>query len=175
MGTAQHQSGRYNMEQEGIVPRAMALLFDNLNSNSNSNQTPDVVRSITPTPSRSSSTTDTNITQPKNRLRPPSRRSHVPSPSTTISSHTTSAKQQQQKYTIKVSFVEIYNEELNDLLNAAPHNERPAVNIREDAKGHIYWTCVKELPVYSTDDVLLYVVSFISFHLSVCLFIFLCP
>ncbi|KAI7859176.1 P-loop containing nucleoside triphosphate hydrolase protein, partial [Circinella umbellata] len=154
MGTAQHQSGRYNMEQEGIVPRAMALLFDNLNSNSNSNQTPDVVRSITPTPSRSSSTTDTNITQPKNRLRPPSRRSHVPSPSTTISSHTTSAKQQQQKYTIKVSFVEIYNEELNDLLNGAPPNERPAVNIREDAKGHIYWTGVKELPVYSTDDVL---------------------
>ncbi|KAG2227161.1 hypothetical protein INT45_003891, partial [Circinella minor] len=154
MGTAQHQSGRYNMEQEGIVPRAMALLFDNLNSNSN--QTPDVVRSITPTPSRSSSTTDTNITQPKNRLRPPSRRSHVPSPSTTISSHTTSAKQQQQqqKYTIKVSFVEIYNEELNDLLNGAPSNERPAVNIREDAKGHIYWTGVKELPVYSTDDVL---------------------
>lgn len=55
---------------------------------------------------------------------------------------------------IKVSFVEIYNEELVDLLNPAPPSERPPVTIREDTKGHIYWTGVKEVTVQSTEDVL---------------------
>ncbi|KAI9492902.1 P-loop containing nucleoside triphosphate hydrolase protein, partial [Zychaea mexicana] len=149
MGTAQHQSGRYNMELEGIVPRAMSLLFDILQSGNSNNNSSDAVRSITPAPSVSSSTTDT-ASQPKNRLRPPSRKSHVPSTTTSLS-HATS---RQQKYTVKVSFVEIYNEELNDLLNGASPTERPPVTIREDAKGHIYWTGVKELTVHSTDDVL---------------------
>ncbi|KAL0092018.1 kif21a protein, partial [Phycomyces blakesleeanus] len=100
MGTAQH-SGRYNAEEEGIVPRAMAQLFDILHQ------------------------TDSAI------IRPP-------------------------KYTVKVSFVEIYNEELIDLLNSAPPGETPPVTIREDSKGHIYWTGVKEVVVHSTDDVLFY-------------------
>jgi hypothetical protein len=54
-----------------------------------------------------------------------------------------------------VSFVEIYNEELIDLLNSNPPNEKPPVTIREDTKGHIYWTGVKEMAVNTTDDVLL--------------------
>ncbi|OAD80972.1 hypothetical protein PHYBLDRAFT_90417, partial [Phycomyces blakesleeanus NRRL 1555(-)] len=94
MGTAQH-SGRYNAEEEGIVPRAMAQLFDILHQ------------------------TDSAIIRP-------------------------------------VSFVEIYNEELIDLLNSAPPGETPPVTIREDSKGHIYWTGVKEVVVHSTDDVLFY-------------------
>ncbi|EIE84868.1 hypothetical protein RO3G_09578 [Rhizopus delemar RA 99-880] len=44
------------------------------------------------------------------------------------------------RYSVKVSFVEIYNEELIDLLNSAPPHEKPPVTIREDTKGHIYWT-----------------------------------
>lgn len=54
-----------------------------------------------------------------------------------------------------MSFVEIYNEELIDLLNFAPPNERPPVTIREDTKGQIYWTGVKEMNVTNTDDVLM--------------------
>ncbi|KAI9280675.1 kinesin motor domain-containing protein, partial [Sporodiniella umbellata] len=57
---------------------------------------------------------------------------------------------------VKVSFVEIYNEELIDLLNSAPPHEKPPVTIREDTKGHIYWTGVSEVSVKSTEDVLYY-------------------
>ncbi|ORY94715.1 hypothetical protein BCR43DRAFT_564976 [Syncephalastrum racemosum] len=147
MGTAQHQSGRYNTQDEGIVPRAMALLFDTLQHQDHSNSSNHINRPVTPSPSISSST-DTSTT--KNRLRPPSRISKVPH--TTSNSNNNSTNR--QRYTVKVSFVEIYNEELNDLLNDAPPGERPPITIREDAKGHIYWTGVKELPVHSTDDVL---------------------
>ncbi|CAO3600850.1 unnamed protein product [Absidia cylindrospora] len=58
------------------------------------------------------------------------------------------------RHTVHVSFVEIYNEELIDLLNPAPPNERPPATIREDTKGHIHWTGVKEVAVNSTEDVL---------------------
>ncbi|KAG1472165.1 hypothetical protein G6F56_001702 [Rhizopus delemar] len=60
------------------------------------------------------------------------------------------------RYSVKVSFVEIYNEELIDLLNSAPPHEKPPVTIREDTKGHIYWTGVSEVSVKSTEDVLYY-------------------
>ncbi|KAI7854727.1 P-loop containing nucleoside triphosphate hydrolase protein, partial [Circinella umbellata] len=60
------------------------------------------------------------------------------------------------RHTVKVSFVEIYNEELVDLLNPSPSSERPPVTIREDTKGQIYWTGVKEVGVESTEDVLRY-------------------
>ncbi|KAF7722635.1 hypothetical protein EC973_002907 [Apophysomyces ossiformis] len=137
MGTAQH-SGRSRMEDEGIVPRAMALLFSLLQQNDN--------RPISPTSSISSSTS-----MSRGRLRPPSRMSSSPR-----SNNTNCNGQPQHKFSIKVSFVEIYNEELNDLLNASSPSERPPVTIREDTKGHIYWTGVKEMSVHSTDDVLFY-------------------
>lgn len=58
------------------------------------------------------------------------------------------------RYTVHVSFIEIYNEELIDLLNPAPPHERAPVTIREDTKGHIIWTGLKEVPVSNTEDVL---------------------
>lgn len=159
MGTAQHQSGRYNLEEEGIVPRAMALLFDTLTGNNNtSSASPSSPlsgggggeRPITPAPSVSSSTDNTTGT----RLRPPSRISmhhHPPTPSPNSNNNNNNTR----KFSVKVSFIEIYNEELNDLLNGTPVSERPPITIREDAKGHIYWTGVKEVPVHSMEDVLL--------------------
>ncbi|OAD01447.1 hypothetical protein MUCCIDRAFT_145725, partial [Mucor lusitanicus CBS 277.49] len=75
-----------------------------------------------------------------------------------ISSLSTSSTQplseKSTKYTVHVSFIEIYNEELIDLLNPAPPHERAPVTIREDTKGHIIWTGLKEVPVGSTEDVL---------------------
>jgi hypothetical protein len=58
------------------------------------------------------------------------------------------------RYTVYVSCVEIYNEELIDLLNPAPPGERPAITIREDSKGHIIWNGLKELQVGRTEDIL---------------------
>ncbi|KAF9547524.1 hypothetical protein EC957_008361 [Mortierella hygrophila] len=56
------------------------------------------------------------------------------------------------KTTFRVSFVEIYNEDLIDLL--VKGDFRPPVSIREDAKGHIYWTGVQEIVVSSVEEVI---------------------
>ncbi|KAG0272530.1 hypothetical protein BGZ95_011709, partial [Linnemannia exigua] len=56
------------------------------------------------------------------------------------------------KTTFRVSFVEIYNEELIDLL--VKGDFRPPVSIREDAKGNIYWTGVQEIVVSSVEEVI---------------------
>lgn len=143
MGTAAHGSV-INPANEGIVPRSMALLFDLLhNVDSATNNRP-----ISPTSSVSSSTTTS--TKSASRLRPKSRianrSSHVP--------HVNNNNPHKSKYTIKVSFIEIYNEDLHDLLNSAPPEESPPITIREDTKGRIYWTGVKEVLVHSTEDVL---------------------
>lgn len=126
MGTAQH-TGLPDPEQIGIVPRAMSLLFDLLQQQQ---QQHDLATSA------SSSVSNGN----QRTLRPVSQIHHQ--------------QKSTYRYSVKVSFVEIYNEELIDLLNSAPPTEKPPVNIREDTKGHIYWTGVKELSVHSTDDVL---------------------
>lgn len=122
MGTAQH-TGIPDPEQEGVVPRAMALLFELLLQQQQQHNMP--LGSESPRIQRS--------------LRPVSQ--IQPQKST-------------YRYSVKVSFVEIYNEELVDLLNSAHPSEKPPVTIREDTKGHIYWTGVKEMVVNNTDDVL---------------------
>ncbi|KAG2229347.1 hypothetical protein INT48_004098, partial [Thamnidium elegans] len=138
MGTA--ADGKHNTSDEGIVPRSMALLFDLLNNND--------TRPISPTSSLSSSTSASN--KSNSRLRPKSkighRTSHIPQVPPI----------NKAKFTVKVSFIEIYNEDLHDLLNSAPPEELPPITIREDTKGRIYWTGVKEVLVHSTDDVLYY-------------------
>jgi hypothetical protein len=150
MGTAQTGGGHSYPEQEGIVPRSMALLFDILHQTDQ--------RPLSPTSSVSSTTSASN----KSRLRPLSRisnspstqrRSHIPGVPSNNSSN--SNNNNKARFTVKVSFIEIYNEELKDLLNSVPEHERPPVTIREDTKGTIYWTGVREVTVHSTDDVLL--------------------
>lgn len=56
------------------------------------------------------------------------------------------------KTTFRVSFVEIYNEDLIDLL--VKSDFRPPVSIREDAKGNIFWTGVQEIVVASVEEVI---------------------
>lgn len=57
-----------------------------------------------------------------------------------------------------VSFLEIYNEEIIDLLNphfaGADKSARPVLAIREDAGGEIYIAGIREEPVRKQDDVL---------------------
>ncbi|KAG0334155.1 hypothetical protein BG000_008585 [Podila horticola] len=56
------------------------------------------------------------------------------------------------KTTFRVSFVEIYNEDLIDLL--VKGDFRPPVTIREDTKGNIFWTGVQEIVVSSVEEVI---------------------
>ncbi|KAJ2856524.1 hypothetical protein J3B02_001550, partial [Coemansia erecta] len=55
----------------------------------------------------------------------------------------------------RVSFIEVYNEELIDLVAVTQYRGvRPPIFIREDSKGNIQWTGVKEVPVGDTRSAL---------------------
>ncbi|KAI8881937.1 kinesin-domain-containing protein [Backusella circina FSU 941] len=52
-------------------------------------------------------------------------------------------------YQIYVSYLELYNEEINDLLLNASHP-----TVREDIHGNIYWSGLKEERIFSTQELL---------------------
>ncbi|KAI9667411.1 MAG: hypothetical protein M1821_000226 [Bathelium mastoideum] len=114
-------------EIQGIVPRAAAALFEK----------------ITGSRSRLSSSG----------IRTPSRLSSHGIP--TLQSL---SKQQpsDKNWQMKATYVEIYNEQLRDLLlpDSVPQTERPAVSIREDTKGRIILTGLRQVAVNSIDDLL---------------------
>ncbi|GAA6061674.1 hypothetical protein JCM10212_000857 [Sporobolomyces blumeae] len=56
-------------------------------------------------------------------------------------------------FTAKVSYVEIYNEDLIDLL-AGDLDVRPTVQIREDKQGNIIWSGLREVKVSSAIEVM---------------------
>ncbi|GAA5911113.1 uncharacterized protein JCM6883_004273 [Sporobolomyces salmoneus] len=56
-------------------------------------------------------------------------------------------------FTAKVSYVEIYNEDLIDLL-AGDVDVRPTVQIREDKQGNIIWSGLREVKVSSAAEVM---------------------
>ncbi|GAA6029356.1 hypothetical protein JCM8097_003635 [Rhodosporidiobolus ruineniae] len=56
-------------------------------------------------------------------------------------------------FTAKVSYVEIYNEDLIDLL-AGDADVRPTVQIREGKSGHIVWQGLREVKVTSAQEVM---------------------
>ena len=64
------------------------------------------------------------------------------------------------QYEVLVSFLELYNEDLIDLLNpqSREHNKKgkSELMIREDADGQLYWIGVKEISVSSPDELLGY-------------------
>lgn len=140
-----------NTEQEGIIPRAMSALFQKLY---NTQKTTIPKRSFT---SANAFTATSNLRAPAKsfstnvKLRPVSMMIPI---SRRASNASISTNDKSTRYTILVSFIEIYNEELVDLLNPAPASERAPVSIREDTKGNIIWTGLKEVPVSSTEDVL---------------------
>ncbi|KAF2120691.1 kinesin [Lophiotrema nucula] len=61
-----------------------------------------------------------------------------------------------KNWQMKATYVEIYNEQLRDLLlpDSTPAHERPAVTIRENQKGRILLTGLNEVPINSVDDLL---------------------
>ncbi|KAJ3090442.1 Kinesin-like protein kif21b [Quaeritorhiza haematococci] len=77
----------------------------------------------------------------------------------------TSKSMEDSHYHLSVTFLEIYNEDLIDLLNQPSQKDKKnnpnwynqlanAVTIREDVDGRIYWTGAKEVSVTSVNDVL---------------------
>ncbi|KAL1311824.1 hypothetical protein AAFC00_001900 [Neodothiora populina] len=110
----------------GVIPRAAQLLFEKLQG---------------PSP-------------PKSGLRSPQRYS-----SHGIPAFSPMHKQQpslEKDWQLKATYVEIYNEQLRDLLvpETVPQGERPQVSIREDTKGRILLTGLTSIPVNSVDDLL---------------------
>ena len=63
------------------------------------------------------------------------------------------------KYEIRGSFIELYNEDLNDLLADDASGVRREVQIREDKDGHIIWGGLREITVKSASEVMGYVRS----------------
>ncbi|KAJ3306149.1 Kinesin-like protein kif21b [Kappamyces sp. JEL0829] len=84
----------------------------------------------------------------------------VPRAITTIFTRMAAHKQENESYdaSVTVSFMELYNEELVDLLNPRPKSASASVNtgptIREDGMGKIVWVNLSEEKVNSTSELL---------------------
>ena len=65
-------------------------------------------------------------------------------------------KPAEKNWTLKATYVEIYNEQLRDLLvpEHVPMAERGQVSIREDTKGHILLTGLHDVEINSVEDLL---------------------
>ncbi len=62
------------------------------------------------------------------------------------------------QWSLKASFIELYNEDLIDLLAVGDVNSmKQDVQIREDKDGTIIWGGLREIPVRSAQDVMAYV------------------
>lgn len=68
-------------------------------------------------------------------------------------------------YSVKGSFIEVYNEDLIDLLSSDDlTGAKREVQIREDKDGHIIWGGLREVNVKNANDVMRQVV-YLIFHL----------
>ncbi|KAL1599752.1 hypothetical protein SLS60_007556 [Paraconiothyrium brasiliense] len=111
-------------EVKGIIPRAAAVLFEQLEG---------------PNPARGSG------------IRAPSRLSGL---GTAQSMHSKSSAN--KNWQLKATYVEIYNEQLRDLLipEETPAHERQQVVIREDTKGRILLTGLTQVSINTVEDLL---------------------
>ncbi|CAG8725561.1 14300_t:CDS:2, partial [Acaulospora morrowiae] len=87
---------------------------------------------------------------------PPESKGMIPRTMSTLFEKIESEQCKKSKFTVKVSFIEIHNEDLIDLLGEGEEDERPPVTIREDSKGNIYWTGLQEVKVNNVDEVIRY-------------------
>ena len=127
MGTSGPEE-QYDSTTKGVVPRAAAALFERLTGTANAAGT----RSGLKTPQRYSTHDLTTLRSSK------------------------STAQLERDWQLKATYVEIYNEQLRDLLvpENTPHFERAQVSIREDTKGRILLTGLTQVDVNSVDDML---------------------
>ncbi|KUI73667.1 Chromosome-associated kinesin KIF4A [Cytospora mali] len=66
------------------------------------------------------------------------------------------ARKGEKDWVLKATYVEIYNEQLRDLLlpEHIPAHERSPVTIREDTKGNILLTGLRQIEIHSVEDLL---------------------
>ncbi|CAG8554395.1 7724_t:CDS:2 [Dentiscutata erythropus] len=83
----------------------------------------------------------------------------IPRSMATLFSYVNSTQFKSRKFVIKVSFVEIYNEDLIDLLAEGDYESRPSVTIREDSKGNMIWSGLQEIKVNSIEEVMRHLMS----------------
>ncbi|KAK8094626.1 Kinesin-like protein [Apiospora hydei] len=67
-----------------------------------------------------------------------------------------SATPAEKNWQLKATYVEIYNEQLRDLLvpGETPQHERGTVTIREDTKGNIILTGLRQMDIHSMEDLM---------------------
>nr|XP_036580001.1 kinesin family protein [Colletotrichum truncatum]KAF6787757.1 kinesin family protein [Colletotrichum truncatum] len=68
----------------------------------------------------------------------------------------TSGSPSERNWSLKATYVEIYNEQLRDLLlpDHVPQHERGTVTIREDVKGNIILTGLRQVEINSVEDLM---------------------
>ncbi|KAI1127603.1 hypothetical protein F5Y10DRAFT_242581 [Nemania abortiva] len=124
MGTS-GPSEQGDLDSMGVIPRAATELFEKLEGS---------------TPQRNPNRNSMS------QLRAPARYSmQAPAP-----------KPAEKTWQLKATYVEIYNEQLRDLLlpdSIGPY-ERSAVTIREDTKGNIILTGLRQVDINSADDLM---------------------
>jgi hypothetical protein len=80
--------------------------------------------------------------------------------------HERKEKNPSYQFEVYVSFLELYNEDLIDLLNPQSREnnkkEKNDLMIREDTNGQIYWAGVKEVQVSTPDELLEYAFFYTS-------------
>ncbi|CAG8489518.1 9049_t:CDS:2, partial [Acaulospora colombiana] len=94
-----------------------------------------------------------------NDLIPSNQKGIIPRAMSTLFSLMNTKKYHSQKFTMNVSFIEIYNEDLIDLLGEGVGDSRPHVTIREDSRGNIYWNGLQEMRVNSVEEVMGYLIK----------------
>nr|CAG8439465.1 3105_t:CDS:2 [Entrophospora candida] len=87
---------------------------------------------------------------------PPESKGIIPRAMDTLFNFLNSPNYKTRRFSLKVSFVELYNEDLIDLLGEGHGDLRPQVMIREDAKGNILWSGLQEIRVNSVEEVMSY-------------------
>ncbi|KAJ1338070.1 kinesin family member 15 [Microdochium nivale] len=115
------------IEVMGVIPRAAIALFEHLDGGA------------------AKSSNRSSMSQ----LRTPNRYSMAAAPPVSM-------PKVEKTWQLRATYVEIYNEQLRDLLlpeNAQPH-ERNNVTIREDTKGNIILTGLHQVDINSVDDLL---------------------
>ncbi|KAK5632539.1 hypothetical protein RRF57_008253 [Xylaria bambusicola] len=125
MGTS-GPSEQGNLDSMGVIPRAATELFEKLEGSTTASRNPN----------RSS----------MSQLRTPAR----------YSTQAPTSKPVDKNWQLKATYVEIYNEQLRDLLlpDSVGTHERNTVTIREDTKGNIILTGLRQVDIHSADDLM---------------------
>ncbi|KAF9771341.1 hypothetical protein IL306_011023 [Fusarium sp. DS 682] len=125
MGTSGPEQ-QYDQELMGVIPRAAMALFEKL---------------------------DTPETPKSNAKANRSSLSHLKGPRSGLGQQNSLGD---REWSLKATYVEIYNEHLRDLLvpDTTPMNERVNVAIREDTKGNIILTGLRQVEINSVDDLM---------------------